>query len=113
MNVGGRDQLDPCRLCRLCRQRCHPLPNRCRFLPLLPPITRNVKLPRAANGLEFGIRAEDAPDATSKSGKNGNVDHPSQLYHAAYMPPACHLLDAPGATAYTGETEPIPIFAQE
>src|SRR5690348_10708388 len=66
------------------------LPHRCRFLPLLPPITPNVKLAIPANPLEFGIRAEAAPDTKSKSGKNGNVDHPSQHRHLglplAFMP---------------------------
>ena len=54
---------------------CHP---HCRFLPLLPPITRNVKLLRAANPLEFGIRAENVPDTRPKGGKNGNVNHRGQ-----------------------------------
>ena len=49
------------------------------FLPPLPPITRNVKLPDRANRLEFGMREEDVPGTQVKSGKNGNVDHPSQL----------------------------------
>ncbi len=55
------------------------LPLSCRILPPLPPITRNVKLPDRANRLEFGMREEDAPGTQVKSGKNGNVDHPSQL----------------------------------
>jgi hypothetical protein len=61
------------------------LPPRCHFvavfatiLPLLPSIMRNVKWQERANRLEFGIRAEDAPDTRPKSGKNGNVDLPSQ-----------------------------------
>src|SRR5690349_24921668 len=37
------------------------LPFLAAILPLLPPITRNVTLPRAANRLEFGVRAEAAP----------------------------------------------------
>ena len=53
----------------------------CRILPLLPPITPNVKLPRAANPLEFEIRMRDDADHTMKSGKNGNVNHPSQHCH--------------------------------
>jgi hypothetical protein len=67
---------------------CHPLPLCCRFLPLLPPITPNVKFPHHAAGLEFGSRGEVAPQTNSKSGKNGNVDHPSQLCHA----PSVNLL---------------------
>src|SRR5690348_7833337 len=39
----------PPKPCRFCRRPCHLLPLCCRFLPLLPPITRNVKLPRVAN----------------------------------------------------------------
>ncbi|HST87929.1 MAG TPA: hypothetical protein VLJ14_06070 [Ktedonobacterales bacterium] len=54
--------------------RCHILPFLARSLPLLPPRTRNVTFTGAAKPLELRIRAEDAPDATSKSGKNGNVD---------------------------------------
>jgi hypothetical protein len=49
------------------------------MLPFLPPRTRNVTLPPPANRLEFSIREEDTPDTRPKSGKNGNVDHPSQL----------------------------------
>src|SRR5690349_4701540 len=56
----------------------------CRFLP---PITPNVKLWEAANRLECGIREEDTPNTTSKSGKNGNVDHPSQLSPSAALSP--------------------------
>src|SRR5690349_3362606 len=59
-----------------------PLPllaTSCRTLPLLPAITRNVKLPIPATCLEFGTRARDASNAPSKSGKNGNVDRASQL----------------------------------
>src|SRR5579859_8100698 len=55
---------------------CHP---HCRLLPLLPPITRNVKLPIPANRLEFSIRAQSVADHHAKSGKNGNVDPHSQL----------------------------------
>jgi len=55
---------------------------RCHFLaaivPLLPPVTRTVTFVWAANRLECGIREEITPDAKSKSGKNGNVHHPSQ-----------------------------------
>jgi hypothetical protein len=58
--------------------RATVLPFLAAILPLLPPTTRNVTLPRAANRLECGIREESAPDAKCKSGKNGNVDHPSQ-----------------------------------
>jgi hypothetical protein len=49
------------------------------ILPLLPSITPNVKLPDRANRLECGIGEENTPDTKAKSGKNGNVDHPSQL----------------------------------
>jgi len=48
------------------------------ILPPLPPITPSVKFPRDANRLEFSIREERATDQKSKSGKNGNVDHPTQ-----------------------------------
>src|SRR5690242_14806886 len=54
---------------------CHPP---CRFLPLLPPITPNVKFLQAANRLEFGIREETILDTRPKSGKNGNVHQFSQ-----------------------------------
>ena len=46
----------------------------CRFLPLLPPITRNVTLPILANRLEFRIHARSVADRDLQSGKNGNVD---------------------------------------
>src|SRR5690242_3938038 len=65
--------------CRFCRPPCHFLPDHCRFLPLLPPRTRNVKWSRPAKPLEFGNGAENVSDTPSQSGKNGNVDHPSQL----------------------------------
>ena len=48
------------------------------IVPLLPPITPNVKLPRPAIWLEFSVREETAPDISSKSGKNGNVHLRSQ-----------------------------------
>jgi hypothetical protein len=47
-------------------------------LPLLPPRTPNVTFPRPAKPLEFNIREEATPNTQSKSGKNGNVHHPSQ-----------------------------------
>src|SRR5689334_21619782 len=62
------------------------LPHRCHFLPLLPPITRNVKLRETANRLELGIRAEDDVDHRVKSGKNGNVDQPTQHCHSHPSP---------------------------
>jgi hypothetical protein len=46
----------------------------CRFLPFLPPITRNVKLPIPAIWLELGVRADPAHGSILKNGKNGNVD---------------------------------------
>ena len=52
----------------------------CHFLPLLPPITRNVRWLRAAKSLEFRIRAQTVHDTRPKSGKNGNVDCRNQLY---------------------------------
>src|SRR5690348_1885525 len=58
---------------------CHILPLHCQILPLLPPITRNVKLPDRATRLELSIRAGSPFTKNVKSGKNGNVDHPSQL----------------------------------
>src|SRR5690349_24536715 len=42
----------------------------CRSLPLLPPITRNVKLPLHATRLEFGGHADPAHVPKSKNGKN-------------------------------------------
>src|SRR5690348_11781383 len=62
---------------------CHPP---CGFLPLLPPITPNVKFLQAANRLEFGIRGETARDHTMKCGKNGNVHHSSQHCRAPHAP---------------------------
>src|SRR5690348_16815294 len=58
---------------------CHILPLHCQILPLLPPITRNVKLPDRGTRLELSIRAGSPFTKNVKSGKNGNVDHPSQL----------------------------------
>jgi hypothetical protein len=63
---------------------CHPP---CRFLPPLPPRTRNVTLPIPANRLEFGIRVRSIADHHVKSGKNGNVDRASQHCHPR-LPPA-------------------------
>jgi len=54
------------------------LPLLAAILPLLPPITRNVKLYLPAKRLEFRAQAHAAPHPKSKSGKNGNVDHRSQ-----------------------------------
>ena len=62
---------------------CH---SPCRFLPPLPPITPNVTLPRAANPLEFAVRMRDDADHKTKSGKNGNVHHPSQHYRLEMRP---------------------------
>jgi len=50
----------------------------CRFLPLLPPITPNVKLPHHPVRLELGIRGKCDAAQKSKSGKNGNVDRSGQ-----------------------------------
>ena len=57
----------------------------CHFLPLLPPITRNVKLPIPANPLQFSLRPRSARDILSKSGKNGNVNQSSQLYRVGTL----------------------------
>jgi hypothetical protein len=65
---------------------CHPP---CRFLPRLPPITRNVKLPHRAKWLEFRVWEETVPDTKSKSGKNGNVDHANQHCHQDYPRHLC------------------------
>jgi hypothetical protein len=65
--------------CRFCRRPCHPLPHRCQIVPLLPPITPHVKLPNRPTRLEFPPRADPRLAHNLKSGKNGNVDHPSQL----------------------------------
>jgi len=56
---------------------CHPP---CRFLPFLPPVTRNVTLSNRPNRLEFSNRDGSGGKTHAKSGKNGNVDHPSQHY---------------------------------
>jgi len=53
----------------------------CQILPLLPPITPNVKSHWRANRLEFRVREERDADHKMKSGKNGNVDHSSQHCH--------------------------------
>ena len=50
----------------------------CRFLPLLPPITRNVKLPIPTIRLEFPLGHESPAGSNSKNGKNGNVHRASQ-----------------------------------
>jgi hypothetical protein len=55
------------------------LPFLAAILPLLPPITRNVKLPDRPNRLECGIRDRSALETKVKSGKNGNVDRAGQL----------------------------------
>src|SRR5690348_12114324 len=65
--------------CRFCRPSCHFVATSCRSLPLLPAITRNVKLPIPANRLEFSIRKEGHSKRKYKSGKNGNVDRAGQL----------------------------------
>jgi len=46
----------------------------CRFLPLLPPIIQNVKLPIRVNWLECGLCSQSPAKTPSKNGKNGNVD---------------------------------------
>src|SRR5690348_5444351 len=51
----------------------------CHILPLLPPITPNVTLPIRPTRLEFGLPPRLPSNPTSKSGKNGNVDHPSHI----------------------------------
>jgi len=53
----------------------------CRFLPLLPPITRNVTLPIPTTRLESRIGRESRAESISKSGKNGNVHRASQHCH--------------------------------
>ena len=50
----------------------------CRFLLLLPPITRNVKLPIPTIRLEFPLGHESPAGSNSKNGKNGNVHRASQ-----------------------------------
>src|SRR5689334_17855371 len=62
----------------------------CRFLPLLPPRTRNVTLPDRANRLEFGVSTHCPVTSKLKSGKNGNVDHPSQHCHPIAASPQRH-----------------------
>ncbi len=59
----------------------------CHFLPLLPPITQNVKLSVPANPLGFSPRARSPRATPSKSGKNGNVHHPSQHCHPIALSP--------------------------
>src|SRR5690242_13672134 len=63
----------------------------CHILPLLPPITPNGKSPIPATRLEFGILPRSPSNTTSKSGKNGNVHHPSQL---SPPPPPPHSLSS-------------------
>ena len=53
----------------------------CHILPLLPPITRNVKLPLHGTWLEFPPRGDPRPTHNLKNGKNGNVQCPSQHCH--------------------------------
>src|SRR5689334_1285870 len=62
------------------------LPDRCRFLPLLPPTMRNVTLSISTNPLQFSLCPHPSHESISKSGKNGNVDHPSQLCHNPLPP---------------------------
>src|SRR5690349_1805007 len=63
------------------------LPFLAAILSLLPSIARNVKFAETANRLECGIREENALFTKCKSGKNGNVDHPSQHCHTRLRPP--------------------------
>jgi hypothetical protein len=57
------------------------LPFLATIVPLLPPITPNVKSPWVANRLEFDVCEESHADQRSKSGKNGNVHQSSQHCH--------------------------------
>src|SRR5690348_14908047 len=66
---------------------CHIVPRSCRSLPLLPPITQNVKSVIPANPLEFRPRAGSTPNTKSKSGKNGNVDCRGQQLWARFSRP--------------------------
>jgi hypothetical protein len=52
----------------------------CRFLPFLPSRTPNVTVPILTNPLEFRMREDATSNTPAKNGKNGNGDHPSQLY---------------------------------
>ncbi len=57
----------------------------CHFLPFLPPITRNVKLPIPANPLEFRCEPDQCRESNAKSGKNGNVHRPTQHCRAGFL----------------------------
>ena len=74
------------------------------MLPLLPPITRNVKLPKPANRLEFGVREEATPDTRPKSGKNGNVNPASQHCH-----PCRHHPTASAAASRAPSPAPVSV----
>ena len=63
--------LGPARVSRFARGVAKVANASCRFLPLLPPITRHVKLPARTNPLQFGIRARYALRVAMKNGKNG------------------------------------------
>src|SRR5689334_10665043 len=92
-------------LCGRSRPRPHPqtatsspkvATSPCHFLPLLPPITPNVKLPIPANRLEFSGQPHPPHESFSKSGKNGNVDHPSQHCHPIAPSSRRHVLSPYG-----------------
>ena len=69
----------------------------CRFLPLLPPITQNVKLPIPTNALQFGCRARSTDGSKLKNGKNGNVNLGTQLSRS---PAPVHLPPPPSTSSF-------------
>jgi hypothetical protein len=70
-----------------------------RSLPLLPPITRNVKLSDRATRLEFGIQDGSEVATPAKSGKNGNVHRAGQHCHPISSPPVTHSARAVSPSA--------------
>jgi hypothetical protein len=59
----------------------------CRFLPLLPPITQNVKLPDGVKWLEFKVYGEEHSRHTAKNGKNGNLQCRGQHCRPDHLSP--------------------------
>jgi hypothetical protein len=71
---------------------CHM---RCRFLPLLPSITRNVKLPIHAVRLELGVRKSTMPIKNQKAAKTAMLTAPVNFPPPpSLLSPRCPSLSA-------------------
>src|SRR5689334_3307994 len=65
----------------------HVATSPCHFLPLLPPITRTVKLRHGASRLEFGVCRQVHSQHTANNGKNGNVQCRGQHCRPDHLTP--------------------------